>query len=54
VDTKVFKTMASMSEHGNFPKLKVLNENNIGVDLAKWKRGPYKRNDPEKKLDSPP
>ena len=54
VDTKVFKTMASMSEHGNFPNLKVLNEDNIGADLAKWKRGPYKRNDPDKKLDSPP
>ena len=54
VDTKVFKTMASMSEHGNFPKLKVLNEDNIGADLAKWKRGPFKRNDPDKKLDSPP
>jgi hypothetical protein len=54
VDTKVFKTMASMSEHGNFPKLKVLNEDNIVADLAKWKRGPYKRNNPDKKLDSPP
>jgi hypothetical protein len=54
VDTKIFKTMASMSDHGNFLKLKVLNEDNIGADLAKWKRGAYKRNDPEKKMDSPP
>ncbi len=54
VKTKIFKTMAPMSEHGNFPKLKVLNEDNIGADLAKWKCGAYKRNDPEKKSDSPP
>ena len=32
----------------------MLNEDNVVADLAKWKRGPYKRNDPDKKLDSPP
>ena len=53
-DTKIFKTMASMSEHGNFPNLPVLNEDNVVADLAKWKRGPYKREDPDKKMDSPP
>ncbi len=45
IDTKNFATMASKSEFGNFPKLKVLNEDNIGSDLAKHKRGAYKRND---------
>jgi hypothetical protein len=54
IDTKIFATMASKSEFGNFPKLKVLNEDNIGSDLAKHKRGVYKRNDPEEKLDNPP
>ncbi len=42
IDTRIFTTMASKSEFGNFPKLKVLNEDNIGSDLAKHKRGPYK------------
>ncbi len=46
--------LASKSEFGNFPKLKVLNEDNIGSDLAKHKRGAYKRNDPEEKLVNPP
>ena len=50
VDTRIFATMASKSEFENFPKLKVLNEDNIGSDLAKHKRGAYKRNDPEEKL----
>ncbi len=54
IDTKIFATMASKSEFGNFPKLKVLNEDNIGSDLAKHKRGAYKRNDPEEKLVNPP
>ena len=27
---------------------------NIGADLTKLKRAPYKRNDPETKMDSPP
>ncbi len=54
VDTRIFATMASKSEFGNFPKLKVLNEDNIGSDLAKHKRGAYKRNDPEEKLVNPP
>ena len=54
IDTRIFATMASKSEFGNFPKLKVLNEDNIGSDLAKHKRGAYKRNDPEEKLVNPP
>ena len=54
IDTRIFTTMASKSEFGNFPKLKVLNEDNIGSDLAKHKRGAYKRNDPDEKLINPP
>ncbi len=54
VDTRIFATMASKSEFENFPKLKVLNEDNIGSDLAKHKRGAYKRNDPEEKLVNSP
>ena len=46
--------MGSKDELGNFPKLIVLNEDNIGADLTKLKRAPYKRNDPETKMDSPP
>ncbi len=41
--------MGSKDELGNFPKLMVLNEDNIGADLAKFKRASYKRNDPETK-----
>jgi hypothetical protein len=54
IDTRIFAIMASKSEFGNFPALKVLNEDNIGSDLAKHKRGVYKRNDPEDKLVNPP
>ncbi len=53
-NTNIFKIMGSKSEFGNFPKLMVLNEDNIGADLTKLKRAPYKRNDPETKMDSPP
>ena len=53
-DTNIFKVMGSKDELGNFPKLIVLNEDNIGADLTKLKRAPYKRNDPETKMDSPP
>ncbi len=51
---RIFATMTSKNEFGNFPKLKVLNEDNIGSDLAKHKRGAYKRNDPDVKLVNPP
>jgi hypothetical protein len=37
-----------------FLSLKLLNEDNIGSDLAKHKRGAYKRNDPDEKLINPP
>jgi hypothetical protein len=46
--------MHGREEYGGFPKLPVLNEDNIIVDLAKFRRKPYKRNDPGTTLDSPP
>jgi hypothetical protein len=46
--------MHGKEEYGNFPKLPILNEDNVVFDLAKFKRKPYKRNDPANTMDSPP
>ena len=53
-DPAIFPIMANKPEFGKFPKLKQLNEDNIGADLAKLKRSAYKRNKPEDTMDSPP
>jgi hypothetical protein len=36
------------------PKLPILNEDNLVLDLAKFKKKPYFRNDPANTMDSPP
>ena len=53
-DTNIFKIMNQKPEYGNFPKLLTLNEDNVVADLSKFKRKPYKRNDPANTMDSPP
>jgi hypothetical protein len=53
-DSNIFKAMHGKEEFGNFPKLPVLNEDNLVADLAKFRRKPYKRNDPANTMDSPP
>jgi hypothetical protein len=53
-DTKIFKIMHGREEFGDFPNLPSLNEDNIVADLSKFKRKPYKRNDPANTMNSPP
>ena len=53
-DTNIFKTMFGKEEFGKFPKLPTLNEDNIVADMAKFKRKPFKRNDPANTMDAPP
>jgi hypothetical protein len=38
--------MHGREEFGGFPNLPTLNEDNIVADLAKFRRKPFKRNDP--------
>ena len=53
-DTKIFPIMSAKPEFGNFPKMQPLNEDNICADLAKFKRKPFKRNNPDSTMNSPP
>ena len=46
--------MFGKEEFGKFPKLPTLNEDNIVADMAKFKRKPFKRNDPANTMDAPP
>jgi hypothetical protein len=53
-DTSMFWVMAKKESFGNFPDLPVLNEDNRFGDMAKYKRLPYKKNDPEITMQAPP
>jgi hypothetical protein len=53
-DPNIFRLMHGKEEYGTFPKLPILNEDNLVLDLAKFKRKPYFRNDPANTMDSPP
>ena len=53
-DTNMFRVMAKKESFGNFPSLPVLNEDNRFGDMAKYKRLPYKKNDPENTMQAPP
>ena len=53
-DTNMFRVMAKKESFGNFPNLPVLNEDNRFGDMAKYKRLPYKKNDPENTMQAPP
>jgi hypothetical protein len=49
-----FGRMASMPEHGDFPDLPKVNEDDVIGDLAKAVRNPYPKNDPEVSMTCPP
>ena len=45
-NSQLFWRMHSMPDHGDFPDLPALNEDNVVGDLAKAVRNPYPKNDP--------
>ena len=53
-DTNMFRIMANKESFGNFPNLPALNEDNKYADMGKFKRLPYKKNDPENTMNCPP
>jgi hypothetical protein len=53
-DTNMFQVMYRKEEFGGFPRLPTLNEDNMVADLAKLRRKPFKRNDPDNTMNSPP
>ena len=53
-DTNMFRVMASKESFGDFPNLPALNEDNKYADMGKFKRLPYKKNDPENTMNCPP
>ena len=53
-DTARFQKMAAMPEYGGFPRLPTLNEDSLVADQAKFKRNPFKPNDPSIRMDCPP
>ncbi len=53
-DTNIFKVMHGKEQYGDFPNLPSLNEDNVVADMSKFRRKPYKRNDPANTMDSPP
>ena len=53
-DSSLLPKMASMPEYGDFPKLPYLNEDSLVSDQAKFKRKPFKANDPSVTMDCPP
>jgi hypothetical protein len=53
-DTALFAKMKTMSEYGNFPNVKPLNEDNKVSTQAKFKRSAYPSHDPQTRMDHPP
>ena len=53
-NTALFHKMAKLPEYDGFPDLPACNEDSLVADLAKFKRAPFRRNDPGVTMDCPP